>query len=136
MKKYYIYPLKIWLTAVALGPIIQELVAYITGQPPKDSPFFTYIVAVTIAGLMYSAPSFLVLLLAAKLLYNFKLSFTVKKIIFTILGIILSTLPFYILFGPPDFIAITHSSGFLLMVLSYTLSIIAGIWLYKIDPLY
>ena len=82
-------------------------------------------------GLVLSIPCWLILFLSAGSLVNRKLAMAYKRVLLSVVGVVLSILPFYLLFRGDD-------SGFDLYTrlwsLCYCTFILAGIWFFELEP--
>lgn len=128
------YTLKVWLTSVALAPVLQMAVQLVTEIPYKFNTLrdvVVYLLYMAVCGWLFSIPCWLLLLLSAWIT-NFATSkIPLIKIILSIAGIIIALLPFITYAGQslpqynnPDFA----------WVMFYPLTIAAGVWVYKLKP--
>ena len=130
MKQALIYSLKVWLTSVLLGPAIYLILdgfVYPGGVGLAGGlGFIGYSIGY---GLVLSIPCWLILFLLSGSLVNRK--FRYKRTLITVVSTILSVAPFYLLFRGDD-------NGFdgdtLLWAFSYCAVIVAGVWLYRLEP--
>src|ERR1700761_9764460 len=99
MKPALIFSLKVWLTALFGAPLLIAIGSYIY-DGLKDPDPFSSVVLFIIYGLLFSAPSWLLLWLAAHLLLKTKLSDTNRKFILSVVGFVLTLLPFCMAFQP------------------------------------
>jgi len=128
MKQALIYSLKIWLTAVVIAPIVTEIVDYLIRAGSTDEGVFYFILLSIPYGLLLSLPCWVLLWLAVYLIGKTGLSITYKKVLLSVIGLALTVLPFYLVFGHDDG---SNTLELWIWPFSYTLVIIAGIWFYK-----
>jgi len=124
-KKIFIYCLKVWLSAVILGPAL----FFIPGDPTNDSSmgFWEYMMFACVAGLIYSLVSFLLFCAGVAYFTSLHISIALQKILTTGWSVLLTIAPFPILFGKnhPNWIILSELSG------CYLLPILIGIWIYR-----
>ena len=135
MKLAILYSIKIWLTSVVLSPVV-----FVFGDDlihPNNSEWFYsalgFIGFSIVYGLVLSIPCVIILFLFAGSLVYRKLDMIYKKLLLSIVGIVLSILPFYLLFRGDDnrFDLYTFFWS-----LSYCFFIVAGVWFYELEPAY
>jgi hypothetical protein len=120
MKKSFIYSLKIWLTAAFVAPLFLLLF--------KMNPLgFIYF------GLMFSVPSWVLLMLGTQFFLQKKLTMMQFKIRLSVLGVILTFLPFWLLFPPKDIFSEEGMVFSMALPALYAAVIVAGIFIYKIQ---
>ena len=123
--KPFIYCLKVWLSSVIMG----ALLFYFIGHPTDDSSmtFWGYLIVICLYTLLYSSISFLIFCAATVWLTSGRLPRNRQRWILTFIGLLLTVLPFYILFGrnSPDWPMLAEVTG------GYLAPIVAGIWLFK-----
>ena len=129
------YTLKVWLTSVALAPLLQIIVQLVTRIPYKfDSirDVVVYLLYMLICGWLFSIPCWFLLLFSAWLTNLFTGKIRLIKIILSFAGVLISLLPFVTYAGDslphytnPDFI----------WVMFYPITIAAGIWVYALKPI-
>jgi len=126
------YSLKVWLTSVILSPILYVLVdsvlnpKYISGL----LGIFGFISYSIPYGLMLSIPSWGLLWISCIFINKRTATVRLKKIILSIIGAILSLLPFYLLFHLDDDNA---HEDVITWSICYSVIIIAGVWFYKLS---
>lgn len=128
------YTLKVWLTSVALAPVLQMMVQLITQLPYKFNTLrdvVVYLLYMLVCGWLFSIPCWLLLLLSAWIANLITSKIRMVKITLTIAGVIIALLPFVTYAGQslpqynnPDFA----------WVMFYPLTIAAGVWMYKLTP--
>lgn len=133
MKQVLIYSLKVWLTSVVFSPVLfficdSMLHSNDLGNLSGALGFIGYSITY---GLVISIPSWLILFLFSGSLVNRQLKLHYKRILITAVSIVLSILPFYLLFRGDD-------NGFDLYTklwsFSYCSIIVAGVWYYRLEP--
>lgn len=92
--------------------------------------FFGFLGYAISYGLVLTTPCWLILFLFVGSLVNRNISTFNKRLMISALAIILTILPFYILFG--------HDDNFLdwdliVWIISYLMVIVAGIWFYRLE---
>ena len=134
MKHALTYSLKVWLTAVLLGPILTRLGdALIHPRYPFDfNSVFGFFGLTATYGLILSLPSWLLLLLTVWLTSFSDKSMHFKKVVITIAGCVLTVMPFYLVFGHDDD---AGGADLLVWTLSYTVVIVGAIWFYKLKTI-
>ena len=120
------YSLSVWLTSVILTPIIVTLyLAWKENMPPdkETGPMML------MWGGLFSIPSLVILGLTSH--YLLRRLHTVKavKIVLTIISVILTYAPFWVING---FSFKDDSGAVSLFFLPYCLTIVTGIWFYKL----
>jgi hypothetical protein len=121
MKQALIFSLKVWVTAVIIGPLLRLFTMRIIGQISHSDTELLEI-SLVIGGIV-SIPSWLLLFLATVQINKIAFTLAVKKLIITFIGIIFTLLPFQVLFvGVPSEWSIY-----------YCIVIVAGIWFYKLN---
>jgi hypothetical protein len=124
MKQARVYSLKVWLTAVLIGPVflgIYQAIVY-------DGGFVWWVVFGVLFGGTLGAPSFVLLWLAAKWLMNTTTK-VVSKLCLSFLIIPLAALAFFI-----GYLLIKFSVDTMYLTIPYIIVAIAAIWLYKLKP--
>lgn len=129
------YTLKVWLTSVAVAPLLQIIVQLITRIPYKfDSvrDVIVYLLYMLVCGWLFSIPCWFLLWLSAWLTNQFTGNIRFVKITLTLAGVLIALLPFVSYAGDslphytnPDFI----------WVMFYPITIAVGIWVYKVKPM-
>ncbi|NCD69576.1 hypothetical protein [Mucilaginibacter agri] len=128
------YTLKVWLTSVALAPVLQMFVQLITQTPYKFNTLrdvVVYLLYMLVCGWLFSIPCWLLLLFSAWITNLFTSKTRLIKIILTFAGMVIALLPFVTYAGNslpqynnPDFA----------WVMFYPLTIGLGVWMYKLKP--
>jgi hypothetical protein len=137
MKQALIYSLKVWLTTVVLGMRIAALIKILLDTDHliyKFSDIFTSAVYDIPVGLIACLPSFGIFLLTVSLLRKSNYNIRSKKLVLSALGLLLSVLPFALLFTHQLF-NINYLPDMLPELCAYTGLTIAGIWFYKLETL-
>ena len=119
------YTLKVWLTSVFFPPIV-FFVMFLTD--PVKTDILGYIMLMVLLGAVLSLPSAALLGFSIYILKYTELSVKQKKIILSIIGIVLTIAPF-LFFIPIDSILDIGNP----LVFAYALVIVAGIWFYKME---
>jgi hypothetical protein len=125
MKQARVYSLKVWLTAVLIGPVflgIYQAIVY-------DGGFVWWVVFGVLFGGTLGAPSFVLLWLAAKWLMN-STTKVICKLCLSVLIIPLAALAFFI-----GYLLIRFSIGIMYLTIPYIIVAIVAIWLYKLKPM-
>jgi len=127
MKQALIYSLKIWLTGVFISPVLVKLFWLIIGESSGSNA----IGALMLFGGILSIPSVLLLFLSVLILTKQAIEVNSMKLILSLIGVILTYLPIWFLngreFGLDNFM--------LNFFIAYTVTVIAGIWFYKLKLL-
>lgn len=129
------YTLKVWLTSVAMAPVLQIITQLITRIPYQfDSvrDVVVYLLYMLACGWLFSIPCWFLLWLSAWLTNRFTPNKTLIKAILSVAGVIIALLPFVTYAGSslphytnPDFV----------WVMFYPITIAAGIWVYGLKPI-
>ncbi len=129
------YTLKVWLTSVALAPVLQIIVQLITQIPYKFNSLrdvVVYLLYMLACGWLFSIPCWFLLWLSAWLTNLFTGKIRLIKIILSFAGVLIALLPFLSYAGKslpkydnPDFI----------WVMFYPITIAVGIWMYALKPI-
>jgi hypothetical protein len=134
MKQTIIYSLKVWLTSVVISPVLYIILEAI--QKPRVYQNIEgglgFILFSIIYGLILSLISWILLWLSLYSLLMFNRDIIITKLWLSIIGAILTLLPFWLVLGYDDPNPLT---GTALWAASYCLVIIAGIWFYRLKPL-
>ncbi|MGF7039102.1 hypothetical protein M2273_002354 [Mucilaginibacter lappiensis] len=125
------YCLKVWLTSVVVSPILYILIEVIINSGyfesiPSEIAFILFSI---LYGLILSIPSCLLLLGSLYVLNRMNLSISTSKIWLSITGIILTLIPFVIMYHSYD---IERRPAIIPWAISYCLVIVAEIWFYKL----
>ena len=123
--KPFIYSLRVWLTSVLVG----TLIFFFIGHPTDDSSmtFWGYMIVVCVYTLLCSSVSFFIFWAATAWLTKRHLPRNRQRWIMTFVGVLLTVLPFPVLFGRnhPDWWMMAEVAS------CYVVPIVAGIWLFK-----
>lgn len=139
MKQALIYSLKVWLTALLLSPAIAFpiwlLAEWIISYTDKGKGFSTGIAygidfSIDLNTLWYYLPYLVVLFVSANYLQG--RSMRHKKVLFTVLTIVLTLSPFTFL-KVIEYDAVFNMQ--LVRVISFGLLFIGGVWFYKLKPI-
>jgi hypothetical protein len=121
MKQALIFSLKVWVTAVIIGPVLYILTTRIMGQVSHNDIELLEI-SIILGGVL-SIPSWLLFFIATVQINKVTYILVAKKLIITFIGIVFTLLPFYTFFkGTPSEWSIC-----------YCVVIVAGIWFYKLN---
>jgi hypothetical protein len=125
------YGLKVWLTSVVVSPILYILIEVIINPGYFESvpSRMAFIVFSIPYGLILSIPSCLLLLASIYVFNRMSLPISTSKIWLSITGIILTLIPFVIMYHSYD---IERRPAVIPWAISYCLVIVAGIWFYKL----
>jgi hypothetical protein len=122
------YTLKVWLTSVFILPLIILLYGVINSHGNiGDAPALA-IFEIVIGGIS-SMPSALLLWLTVYLLSKTTLNCQAQKTVLTFSGVLLTALPFFFITGD-----LSLDTGVGYVIALYASTIIAGIWLYQLQP--
>jgi len=125
------FSLKVWLTAVLLGSAILALIINQPSLGTENSSFAQQTITIATMALLISSvlsiPSFAILLLSSWGLCNVTLTSLNRKFILTGVSMLLCLLAFFLMV---QFYSIT--SGDFGLILPYFVTIVAGIWFYKL----
>jgi hypothetical protein len=138
LKQIFNYCLKVWLTALVVGPVLWLLFGLVLTtrvEFSSSSPviflgrFLAYMAYMIILGSIVSIPSFIILYLSAFLLAKWICSIQVFKYLLSFLGVLYSFIPILVSASS----AANLSTTDLLMFSSYPIMILAGIWYFKFN---
>lgn len=121
------YTIRIWLTGALLTPIFILLFNLFPSEGASDFLFIYLIGAVV--GLLWSIPSFFILIISTSLLSSMQLRKNALKSWLTIAGIVLVRLPFFV-FDPQG--SILDDNSFLNIIFMYVAVITTAIWLFHL----
>ena len=125
MKQAIVYSLKVWLTSVAAAPFF----VLIIGLLGKMGEGVGIALAMLMLGTLFSLPSFLLLLLACWILIRTQRKVVVIKVGLTLIGVLLTYIPFFIINDYAFLINRDELSRTFFVI--YSLLITFGIWFYK-----
>jgi hypothetical protein len=133
MKQAFTYSIKVWLTAVVLGPVLDVLVEFILHPRYFDGVkaelgFIGYSIPY---GLILSIPSLFFLLTTLVIFEYTSAVVLTKRIVLSIVAILLTYTPFYLLFYSADDIRWFDT---FLWASSYCMIIVGAIWFYNLKP--
>lgn len=131
MKQAIIYSLKVWLTAVLLSPLLSVILFEpFDDHNSTDIKGALFFILLSIPyGLVLSIPSWLLLWISVWLVNRLSTSSIKKKWMLSIIGLVLSLLPFYLIFGHDDN---PVGEGAIEWAVAYCIVILAGIWFYPL----
>ena len=119
------YSASVWLSSVIVSPILVTLfMAWQEGSSPDKE----LIPMMLMWGGAFSIPSLLLLAMFCATLVHQKTTVKAVKIPLTFIAIVLTYIPFWILNG----FSITDHSGVSAFFWPYGLTIVAGIWFYRL----
>lgn len=127
------YSFKVWVTALAFGSTIYYILDLL--EEPEMRKYagvgnlFIFIQNVFLYALIFSLPCFLLLFISVALVNLIHITIPVKKIILTVISILLTLLPFYYIEGGGHW-----GQQAIMYAESYGSIIVAGIWIYKLEP--
>jgi hypothetical protein len=121
--RYYV--LRVWLTSVIIAPVLVWLYYICTDGSAPDAELIPLML---VWGGGLSLPSLLFLGMFCHYLVFQKNNVQEVKIWLTLIGIILTYAPFFILNG----VSFTDHSGFSALFWPYGVSIVAGVWFYRL----
>jgi len=131
-KQALIYSLKVWLTTIILGIRITGLIKlFIDPLIYKFEDIFSSAIYDIPVGLIACAPSFFIFLFAVRRICKRNTSVLLKKAILSAIGILLSLIPFIILF-PYQLFHTNYLPDMLPELCSYVGLTLVGIWVYKL----
>ena len=125
---------KVWLTSVFASPLVFLLLNWIAYSPRQSfdalgiSNFFLFSI---VFGLVFSLPSWTVFIFCVKYLNRLSVPSFKKKAFIIIAAIILTYLPFYLIFYKDD---IEQQISNFKFATAYCLTIVIGILVYKLLP--
>jgi hypothetical protein len=134
MKQALIYSLKVWLTTVVLGLRISGLIRICMDTDHliyKWSDMFSSAMYDIPVGLIACLPSWALFILSVWALKKSKSSLILVKLFLSLIGVMLSILPFAIVFNHQLF-NINYLPDMLPDLFGYTLITVAGVWFYKL----
>ncbi|MDB4905039.1 MAG: hypothetical protein JWQ63_4320 [Mucilaginibacter sp.] len=125
MIQAFIYTLKVWWTAAIVSPIL--ILIFLPNQNHSDnSQDFIITCLVVFVGAIYSVPSAILFYLTSR--WVNKLKVYLQKLILTVVSTVLTYLPFGLIKG----IRLEFDNSTIVLLGSYYIVIVAGIWLYKL----
>jgi hypothetical protein len=133
MKQAMVYSLKVWLTTAILGMRIAAIIKIcLDGYHIYSWPdiFSSAIYDIPI-GIIACLPSSILFALLTRRLKKNPYTITRLKLILSLTGILLSLLPFAIVF-PSQITHVNYLPDMLPELLGYTLITLGGIWFYKL----
>ena len=122
--RYYV--LRVWLTSVILSPVIMWLYSTCIEGSSTDAELIPLML---VWGGVLSLPSLLFLGMFCNQLVYRKKKVKYVKMWLTVIGIILTYAPFWVING----FSITDNSGSSILFLPYAATIVAGIWFYRLQ---
>jgi hypothetical protein len=129
--KAIIYTLKVWLTSLALGSTLYYILRLLEEPVMRGNGGGVLQFAFTVFkySLIFSLPSFVLLMVAVALVNRLDTTILTKKLMLSAIGILLTLLPFYLLGGGWYWgqWAIRYAE-------SYGSLIVLGIWIYRLSP--
>jgi hypothetical protein len=116
------YTLKVWLTSVVLSPAVIMLNGMLS-HSVEDINMYLVIVLI---GAICSSISFLIFYVAVLLVSDHMDNLVQAKLLLLVIAILLTIIPFWVIGG--------YHIGLkdLKLILPYTLTIAAGIWIYRL----
>jgi hypothetical protein len=136
MKHTLIYSLKVWLTTIVLGMRVAAVIKICldTSHLYGVGDIFSSAIYDIPVGLIACTPSFFLFFLAVFFLSKSINTIWSKKLILSVLGVILAILPFAIVFTHQLFSA-NYLPDMLPELGGYIVITIAGVWFYKLTLL-
>lgn len=119
------YSLRVWLTSVIMSPILVEL--YLTWQD-NSAPDSELAQLMLVWGSACSIPSLIALCLCCNHLVHRRDTVKAVKLPLTIISVILTYAPFWVLNG----FSFADNSTASIIFIPYCLTIVAGIWFYQL----
>jgi lysylphosphatidylglycerol synthetase-like protein (DUF2156 family) len=134
MKQALIYSLKVWLTAVVVSPPLYLIVEAMVNKHNQTNleGGVLFVLMSLVYGLLLSIPSYLLLLLAVYFSTRRMESGWVIKMFLTLVGMVLSLIPFQLIFGQDD--AITQVVT-IPWAVCYCIVVVISLLLYELKPL-
>ncbi|SRR5258708_38854957 len=127
MIQAFIYTLKVWWTAAIVSPIL--ILIFLPNQNHSDSSQdFIVTCLVVFVGAIYSVPSAILFYLTSRGVN--KLKVYLQKLILTVASTVLTYLPFGLIKG----IRLQFDNSTIVVLGSYYIVIVVGIWFYKFTP--
>lgn len=126
--KTFEYALKTWQTSVLLSPVVIAIYLCITQY--EAEPLFFVLTAIVMS-IIYSFPSFLIFGFACRWVAGRNRSMVQKKSLLSIIGIGLTMFAFYLFYNSMFMHGVMP--GFMLYLTLYSLTIVGGIWFYRLD---
>jgi hypothetical protein len=120
MKQAVIYSLNVWLASLLLGPLLYYPVRTII--EPQYPHQFHYDVK---PEFLFSLPSLVVSIIAVIIVKQLSTTLVIKKLLLSVVGVVLAALPFYVLEGS----WVRQGTEYLLAYGSITL---ISIWVFKL----
>ncbi len=119
------YTIRVWLTSVLFGPIL-----LILGLLMHSQGEYGILLVAILFGAFLSIPSFFLLYFFTKYSTKLQDNIIITKCLLTIVGILLTYIPFYILNGYHLMLDGDLLSRY--FFISYCIVIIFGVWFYKL----
>jgi hypothetical protein len=124
MKQALWFSLKVWLTGVLLGPLFAVFVA-----KPRDFNGIVGFIGLTIyLGFLVTIPCWLVLWAVIFFGKNLPYSIRIRRVIYSVVGVLLCISPFYLLFHADD-----NTTQVIPWAICYCIAITIGMWIYPLE---
>ncbi|TWJ03502.1 hypothetical protein JN11_01048 [Mucilaginibacter frigoritolerans] len=128
MKQTLIYSLNVWLTSVVAAPLL-----FLIFTLPKNTGIGIEILPFEwLMGGVLSVPSFLLLYLTSNYLVRLRFSILIDKIILSLVGILLTYIPFFLINGYHLILDGDQLSQPLFIC--YSCATVICLWFYKFNP--
>jgi hypothetical protein len=132
------YSLKIWLTSVAIAPVLDLIISFLQGkiyyhtlQQQLSDSFFMYCVMVVFE-IAFSFITWIIFLLSIQIIINYVSRQVVRTWIIFITGILLTLGTFTVVLSPREILR--NTDGFASIIFATCFCIGAGTWFYKLKP--
>jgi hypothetical protein len=126
MKQALIYSLKVWLTSVVAAPFL-----FLTLELLKHTGIAIEILPIAwLIGGMLSVPSFILLYITSNCLVKLHYNIVSSKIMLSLIGIVLTYVPFFLING--YHLLLDGDLLSLPLFISYSCAILACVWSYKL----
>jgi hypothetical protein len=120
------YSIKVWLTSVVIGPFLLMILSWLVNHKLSVEGLDVVI----LMGALFSLPSLLVFYLICKYITKRVSNMAVIKVYITIIGILLTYIPFLIIDDYHFLLDVDQLSRYFFP--SYSIVIVAAVWIYKL----
>ncbi|MDP9082011.1 MAG: hypothetical protein M3O71_31740 [Bacteroidota bacterium] len=136
--KSFIYSLKVWLTSVAITPLVFSILAYSGGNVLNDSVYeqinraaYQYGM-ILVFELLFSFITWVIFLIIIQLTVTYFKQRITRLTIISISGVLLAMGTFMVILTPVDAFNVTRGFGGLTLCTCFCIA--AGSWFYKLEP--
>lgn len=136
--KSFIYSLKVWLTSVAITPVLFFILAYSEGNVSNDSAYEQISRAayqygmILVFELLFSFITWVIFLIIIQLTVTYFKQRITRLTIISTSGVLLAMGTFMVVLTPPEAFNVTRGFGGLMLCTCFCIA--AGSWFYKLEP--